>query len=146
MLRYDIHAGAFWSTYKHRTTTKILGGISPAGAHVYVSEAFPGRISDQAIVRFSGFLDKLETGDAVAADRGFDIEAMLKDIGCLVVHPPNARKSAKGDSAAEKEAKKRFTTSAARDTSAQANLRIHIERGFGECARACQFFWPYQYV
>jgi hypothetical protein len=71
---------------------------------------------------------------------------MLKDIGCLVVHPPNARKSAKGDSAAEKEAKKRFTTSAARDTSAQANLRIHIERGFGECARACQFFWPYQYV
>jgi len=36
---------ACWSTYKHRTTAKILGGVTPAGAFVYASDPFPGRIS-----------------------------------------------------------------------------------------------------
>ena len=40
---------ATWSEYKHNNTAKYLVVISPAGATVYVSPAFPGRISDPQI-------------------------------------------------------------------------------------------------
>jgi hypothetical protein len=40
---------ATFSEYKHNNTVKYLVCISPAGATVYVSPAFPGRISDPQI-------------------------------------------------------------------------------------------------
>ena len=38
-----------WSEYKSNNTVKYLVVISPSGATVYVSPAFPGRISDPQI-------------------------------------------------------------------------------------------------
>ena len=40
---------ALWSEYKHNNTIKYLVIVSPSGATVYVSPAFPGRISDPQI-------------------------------------------------------------------------------------------------
>jgi hypothetical protein len=40
---------ATYSDYKSNNTVKYLVIISPAGATVYVSPAFPGRISDPQI-------------------------------------------------------------------------------------------------
>lgn len=40
---------ALWSDYKSHNTVKYLVVMSPSGATVYVSPAFPGRISDPQI-------------------------------------------------------------------------------------------------
>lgn len=40
---------ATFSAYKDRNTLKYLVSISPAGATIYVSPGYPGRISDPEI-------------------------------------------------------------------------------------------------
>lgn len=40
---------ALWSEYKSHNTVKYLVVMSPSGATIYVSPAFPGRISDPQI-------------------------------------------------------------------------------------------------
>jgi hypothetical protein len=60
-----------WSQYKHRNTFKALVSISPTGTFTFFSKLFSGCISDRRIVEESGFLDKIEHGDDIMADRGF---------------------------------------------------------------------------
>jgi hypothetical protein len=43
------------------------------GSIVYASDLFEGSISDRAIIEKSGFLDKINPGDLILADRGFTI-------------------------------------------------------------------------
>ncbi|XP_070546136.1 uncharacterized protein [Ptychodera flava] len=62
-----------WSNYKHRNTLKFLVGIVPGGGISYISNAWGGRASDKIITRECGLLKELNEGDAVMADRGFDI-------------------------------------------------------------------------
>ena len=71
-----------WSSYKHHNTLKGLEGISPTGACIYVSRLHTGGISDQEITRCSGILGLVEPGDAVMADKGFDISYELLIRGC----------------------------------------------------------------
>lgn len=59
-----------WSSYKHHNTAKYLIGISPQGSVSYISQGYGGRASDKFITNNCGFLDKLEYGDVVLADRG----------------------------------------------------------------------------
>ena len=69
--------GNLYSSYKNHSTYKCLVGIAPSGAVMYISDAFEGSMSDNDIVKKSGFLDKLEAGDMILADRGFTIRDIL---------------------------------------------------------------------
>lgn len=58
------------------------------GAVNFISDGFVGSISDREIVIRSGFLDKVENGDAVLADRGFEISNLLESKGVAINIPP----------------------------------------------------------
>jgi hypothetical protein len=127
---------ALWSEYKQHCTVKFVSAITPAGAALWCSDAFPGRISDTDICQVSGFLDLMQKGDACAADRGFDqVAHPLAKKGCSLTHPPK-RLPGKRDAATGKRYPLPFTAEDVEETSAQANLRIHIERAY---AAACKF-------
>ncbi|XP_067678519.1 uncharacterized protein [Haliotis asinina] len=76
-----------WSNYKSHNTIKILVGISPNGSISFVSRAFGGRVSDKVITQRSGFLQLLEHGDLVLADRGFLISDELSACGAQLAIP-----------------------------------------------------------
>lgn len=61
-----------WSNYKHHHTIKYLIGITPQGSICFISEAYGERTSDKFIVEDSGFLNNLQPGDVVVADRGLN--------------------------------------------------------------------------
>ena len=127
---------ATWSEYKHNNTVKVLVAISPGGAALWCSDAYPGRIDDTSIVKVSGILKWLEKGECVAADRGFEgaARALLLQ-GNQLVHPAK-RRVGKRRPDGSREPAPNFTADEADDTSAQANLRIHVERAI---ANACKF-------
>ncbi|CAG2231277.1 unnamed protein product [Mytilus edulis] len=60
-----------WSNYKSKNTFKTLVGITPNGAFSFISDLWTGNISDRSITERSGFIDLIEKGDHVMADRGF---------------------------------------------------------------------------
>ena len=68
---------ATWSSYKHANTFKLLVGIMPSGAITFLSKLYSGSISNQAIVKQINFVDNVEEGDDVMADRGFSIRHLL---------------------------------------------------------------------
>ena len=107
-----------WSQYKHHNTWKVLVGISPNGVITFVSKLWAGRVTDKAITKDCGVLEKLDSGDNVMADRGFDIQNILPD-GITLNFPPfkGSRSQLTG---AEKEETERI-----------ASVRIHVERAIG---------------
>ncbi|XP_067681957.1 uncharacterized protein [Haliotis asinina] len=80
-----------WSNYKSHNTIKVLVGIAPYGAVTFVSRAFGGRVSDKVITQRSGFLQLLEHGDLVLADRGFLISDDLAACGAQLAIPSFTR-------------------------------------------------------
>ena len=84
---------ATYSSYKHHNTFKGLVGISPTGACIYASHLYTGGISDKEITNECGILDKLEHGDSVMADKGFDISYECFVRGSKLNIPPFARSS-----------------------------------------------------
>ncbi len=77
----SFHArAATYSNYKKHNTVKVLIGISPSGIITFISQAWTGRVSDK-ITKESGFLDNIEYGDVILADRGFNIHDELALIG-----------------------------------------------------------------
>ena len=67
-----------FSSYKNHVTLKALVGISPGGAITLISQLYMGSISDREIVLRSGLLSQAyEHGDAVMADKGFQIQDIL---------------------------------------------------------------------
>jgi hypothetical protein len=80
--------GNCYSSYKGHTTYKFLIATAPNGAIVFVSDAFEGSISDRDIVMKSGFLDYLDSGDVIMADRGFALDDLLMTTGASLVIPP----------------------------------------------------------
>ena len=64
-------------SYKNHNIYKGLIGISPTGAVVFVSNLYPGSISDKELTRRCGIIDMLDKDDAVMADCGFYMEEDL---------------------------------------------------------------------
>ncbi|XP_055995310.1 uncharacterized protein LOC125661344 isoform X2 [Ostrea edulis] len=105
-----------WSNYKHSNTIKFLVSITPTGAISYVSRAFGGRTSDKVITLRSGYLDKLQYGDQVMADRGFLIAEELANHGATLVIPAFTR------------GKTQLSARDVEQTRKIAHVRIHVER------------------
>jgi hypothetical protein len=83
--------------YKSSTTLKALISCDPNGSVMFVSELFPGSISDTQMCEQSRFYDVLEThklkgyikdGDAVMAGEGFAIQEELSKLNLLLNIPP----------------------------------------------------------
>ncbi len=58
-------------------TQELLIGCTVNGYINYTSQLWFGNASDKLLVEKSGFLDLLEPGDKVMADKGFGIRGML---------------------------------------------------------------------
>ena len=108
--------GHLYSSYKHHHTYKSLIGVAPNGSIVYVSDLFEGSISDRSIVEKSGFLDYINPGDLVLANRGFTIEDLLMRRQAVLNIPPFLGKRDK------------FTAQEELTTRRIAKARIHVER------------------
>ncbi|CAN7986442.1 unnamed protein product [Ixodes hexagonus] len=107
---------ATFSPYKSTNTFKGLIGISPDGTVTFVSNLFPGSISDKECVKQSGFLTlPFNEGDVVMADKGFRIQDMLNDIKVGLNTPPFLSRG-------------QFSEAKVRETEEIASLRIHVER------------------
>ena len=79
---------ATWSNYKSHNTVKVLIGIAPHGHVTFVSDVYEGSISDKVITQSSGFIELLDAGDSVMADKGFDVKDMLLEVGVRLNIPP----------------------------------------------------------
>ena len=110
-----------FSSYKNHNTLKALIGISPSGAVSFISDLFGGNISDKELTARCGLLDYLEEGDAVMADRGFNIHDLLEDKGVTLNIPPKLIDSCGGQ----------FSESDRVKTRRIASVRIHVERAIG---------------
>ena len=105
---------ATYSNYKKGMATTPTGSIS------FISQAWGGRVSDKEITQKCGFLDKIEYGDDVMADRGFTIADDLAIRGAKVLIPAYT----KGKSQLSKEE--------VETTRQLARVRIHVERIIGQ--------------
>ena len=78
---------ATYSYYKKHNTVKALIAVSPTGSIAYISNAWGGRVSDKVITQECGFLDHIEPGDVILADRGFNISVELAIQGAKLEIP-----------------------------------------------------------
>ncbi|CAC5359814.1 unnamed protein product [Mytilus coruscus] len=109
------HQGNLYSSYNNHHTYKSLIGVASNGAMVYVSDLFEGSISDRAIIEKNGFLDFINSGDLILADRGFTIEDLLM-AQAVLNKPPFLGKRTK------------FTPEEEFKTRRIAKAGIHVER------------------
>ena len=66
----------------------MLIGIIPSGVIAYVSSTYEGSISDKKLVEVCGISEKLECGDEIMADKGFQIQDLLAPLGAHLNIPP----------------------------------------------------------
>ncbi|XP_028393230.1 uncharacterized protein LOC114541973 [Dendronephthya gigantea] len=104
-----------YSQYKSTNTFKLLISMSPLPHLNFVSRLFTGSISDKEIVKESGFLDHLEAGDVVMADKGFNIQDLLALKEAKLLAPPLLRKG-------------NVSAVTSTQTRRVATIRVHIER------------------
>lgn len=105
-----------YSNYKGTNTFKCLLGVAPHGAITFISSLYTGCMSDVEITKLSGFLDLIEPGDDVMADKGFTIRRLLSERGATL-NIPHFLSS-----------KRQFSVQEVDDIENIAKLRIHIER------------------
>ena len=105
-----------YSSYRSGTTLKSLVGITPHGAVSFVSSLYTGSISDKELTKCCGILDLLERNDGVMADKGFNIDDLLRSKGVQLNLPPYLLNHAQLSPEEDKE------------TKTIAKIRIHVER------------------
>ena len=108
----------YYSDYKNHTTYKALIGITPSGGLCFVSELFPGSVSDREIVSRSGLLNPSfwDKDDEIMADKGFNIRDLVDEIGVKLNIPIFL------------ENHDQFTPEEVIVNQSISSLRIHVER------------------
>ena len=91
-------------------------GISPDGTMMYISHLYEGSTSDIDLVQQCGLLSLLESGDSVMADKGFDIQHLLSELGVRLNIPPF------------RQGEQQFTPDNVMKTKKIAAVRIQVER------------------
>lgn len=110
---------ATYSNYKKHNTVKFLIGITPSGSISFLSKCWGGRVSDKVLTQQSGFLDMLEHGDTVLADRGFTIADDIALHGAKLVIPSFTR------------GKVQLSQKEVEMSKQMSQVRIHVERIIG---------------
>ena len=103
-----------YSNYKSHNTFKLLVSLSPICHFNFLSKLYTGCISDKGIVQASGFLDLLQPGDCVMADKGFNMQDLLALHGVRLIAPPIM-------------AKNKVSAGASTATRRVARARVHVE-------------------
>ena len=67
---------ATYSRYKSDFTIEFMTGVTPGGMISFVSKAYGGKISEDAIFKQSNILYLFEKGDAIMVDKGFRIDKL----------------------------------------------------------------------
>lgn len=79
------------SSYNDHPTLKLLVGCDEMSEVNFISDAFAESISDRELIIKSGFLDIVNTGDAVLADKLFDVSDLLESKGVEINIPPHLK-------------------------------------------------------
>ena len=95
---------------------KYLIGIAPQGTVSFISKGWGGRTSDKHLTERSGFLDHLNPGDVILADRGFDVADSVGLYNAELKIPAFTR------------GKKQLGPVELESTRGFASVRIHVER------------------
>ncbi|XP_076083481.1 uncharacterized protein LOC143054364 [Mytilus galloprovincialis] len=111
-----------YSNYKKHSTVKVFICCNPLGSVTYLSKAWGGRVSDNELVRSSGFINPIyhHPGDQILADRGFTLQDDFAAACSAELIIPSFTKGKKQLSAKEVETSRKIS-----------NVRIHIERVIG---------------
>lgn len=86
---------------------------------LYVSPLYLGSKSDTELTRVSGFLEQVQPGVCIMADRGFTINGMLKELGADLNLLPFLQ------------GQKQLSADEVSKGRSIASLRIHVERAIG---------------
>ena len=105
-----------YSDYKSHDTFKGLICISLSRWITFVSQLYPGRISDKEFVK-SNFCQTIEMGDQYLANKSFEIHDLMVLRGASLYIPPKRFS-----------ANYQFTQSQCFETMSIANVRIYVER------------------
>lgn len=105
---------ATYSSYRGMNSFKFIVGVSPNAVITYVSNLYPGSISDKAIVEKSGLLKHFVAGNLILPDKSFLIQNIV---------PPNVSVNVPPFLYNGK-----FTASEVKATKSIARCRIHVER------------------
>ncbi|XP_063897403.1 uncharacterized protein LOC126055636 [Helicoverpa armigera] len=113
----SVNQALTWSEYKKANTIKYLISCTPNGLVNYISQGFGCRTTDTCLVESCDFVNTLEKGMVVMADRGFKhIEQFLLKSVVQLVRPPSVQSGGK------------LSKVEAKQTKQIASLRIHVER------------------
>ena len=93
---------------------KVIVRVAANAVITYVRKLYPGSISDKEIVKQSGQMNHLASGDLILADKGFLIQDIVPK-GVSVNIPPFLQNG-------------KFTASEIMATKNVAKCRIHVER------------------
>ncbi|EEC07352.1 conserved hypothetical protein, partial [Ixodes scapularis] len=122
-LSYKTRSHTF-SLYKHPNTLKFLIGICPSRGIPYISQCWGGgggwRVSHLELTKRSGFLDLVQEGDLIMADRGFHMEELLALRGASLFIPASTR------------GKPQLSRKYAEISRRVSQVRIQVERTIGQ--------------
>ena len=108
-----------YSTYKNKNTVKVLVGCTPGGLISYVSDAYGGSTSDRQICERSKLTTMCDSGDAIMADKGFNVQDLFIPYN-VEINIPSFFKS-----------KNRMSSGTVLKDRKIASKRVHIERIIG---------------